>query len=136
MIFDCGSLSDRIRNLSSLLWSMDPIDCSTIASSHNNPHWLLCVSLPWSARLHICGSKDMPKYPCVVATDSTCLSLKVVWTKHFTISIIKQTKHEVMFAVSLSKYEYRDRVYLVICLIMLAHVTRAKNIPPRPLPFS
>lgn len=39
-----------------------------------------------------------------------------------------------MFVSSLRKYKYREGINLVIYLITFAHMKRAKNITPRPLP--
>jgi hypothetical protein len=37
--------------------------------------------------------------------------------------------------VSLSKYKYSERIYLVLCLIIFGHVKGVENSPLRPLSF-
>lgn len=88
-------------------------------------------TLSVQAKLNLWGWKGVPKTCMWNRWSSGRLSWRVVQTKPFSSSLLKQAKHELMSVHSLSKYNYSRRVHLIF--FVLSPLVMWKE--SRPLPF-
>lgn len=64
----------------------------------------------------------IPKISVGTPGDMWILSSWIVQSKHFLFLLLKQTKHEVVFIVGISKYKYREGIHLLFYLTIFALV--------------